>query len=585
MEQKASVLSNIMQETLIKQLIADYFDEVVLIETETGRVLNISDRITCQKHNYRRYDGKTYNEQMLAIVRDDLPPAEREALQKAIGLDTVINELKTSEQYSVELVLPGPGSRAVCKNLVFKFLDQSRKIIVLVCQDVSEIELNGTDPLTGLYNSAGFHHKVEVWIKANPGKRFRIQRYNIDRFRDINGIYGYEVGNKLLRDFAGYMKRYNSANSFAAHLNADHFVRFCAEDALTVNECYNNFNDCFKNYELSLPIKLHMGVYDLCEPNCDSFTMSYKALLALQSIKGSLTKQIAYYEQGMMAVELEQQELLADLQTAIETGQFEVWFQPQVDYANKRLIGAEALVRWRHPKKGLISPAVFVPLLEKSDCIGRVDRLVFEKVCACISKWQREMKGAGQIPVSVNLSRNDIYRENLCSNMLKILQKHGLTPGAVHLEITESAYMENSLPFTNTLKQLRQAGFLVEMDDFGSGYSSLNSLKDLNIDKLKLDLKFLAGAQQNKKSGIIISAIINMAHALQLPVIAEGVETKEQAEMLLSFGCSQMQGYYFSKPVSQAEYESLLRQGTVGIANNTAAAAASALAEPAPCKA
>lgn len=585
MEQKASVLSNIMQETLIKQLIADYFDEVVLIETATGRVLNISDHITCQKHNYRRYDGKTYNEQMLAIVRDDLPPAEREALQKAIGLDTVINELKTSEQYSVELVLPGPGSRAVCKNLVFKFLDQSREIIVLVCQDVSEIELNGTDPLTGLYNSAGFHHKVEGWIKANPGKRFRIQRYNIDRFRDINGIYGYEVGNKLLRDFAGYMKRYNSANSFAAHLNADHFVRFCAEDALTVNECYNNFNDCFKNYELSLPIKLHMGVYDLCEPNCDSFTMSYKALLALQSIKGSLTKQIAYYEQGMMAVEIEQQELLADLQTAIETGQFEVWFQPQVDYANKRLIGAEALVRWRHPKKGLISPAAFVPLLEKSDCIGRVDRLVFEKVCACVNKWQREIKGAVQIPVSVNLSRNDIYRSSLCGGLLKILQKHGLTPGAVHLEITESAYMENSLPFTNTLKQLRQAGFLVEMDDFGSGYSSLNSLKDLNIDKLKLDLKFLAGAQQNKKSGIIISAIINMAHALRLPVIAEGVETKEQAEMLLSFGCSQMQGYYFSKPVSQAEYESLLRQGTVGSANNTAAAAASALAEPAPCKA
>lgn len=544
MEQKASALSNIMQETLIKQLIADYFDEVVLIETATGRVLNISDSITCQKHTYRRYDGKTYNEQMLAIVREDLPPAEREALQKAIRLNTVINELKTKERYSVELVLPGQGSRAVCKNLVYKFLDQSGEIVVLVCQDVSEIELNGTDPLTGLYNSAGFHHKVESWIKANPGKRFRIQRYNIDRFRDINGIYGYEVGNKLLRDFGGYMKRYNSANSFAAHLNADHFVRFCAEDGLTVSDCYNNFNDCFENYELSLPIKLHMGVYDLCEPNCDSFTMSYKALLALQSIKGSLTKQIAYYEQGMMAVELEQQELLADLQPAIETGQFEVWFQPQVDYANKHLIGAEALVRWRHPKKGLISPAVFVPLLEKSDCIGRVDRLVFEKVCACISKWRREMKGAGQIPVSVNLSRNDIYREDLCGSMLKILQKHGLTPSAVHLEITESAYMENSLPFTNTLKQLRQAGFLVEMDD----------------DKLKLDLKFLAGAQQNQKSGIIISAIINMAHALQLPVIAEGVETKEQAEMLLSFGCGQMQGYYFSKPVSQPEYESLLQQ-------------------------
>lgn len=560
MAKQASALSGVVLETLIKQLVADYFDEVILIEAATGRVLNVSDQISTQKQNYRRYDGGSFDEQMSLIVQDDLPAAERAALQKALCLSTVTAELATKNQYSLELVLNRGSDRPVLKNLVFKYLNNSREIIVLVCQDVSNIELNGTDPLTGLYNSAGFHHRVESWIKNNPGKRFRIQRYNIDRFRDINGIYGYAVGNKLLRDFASYMKRYNSASSFAAHLNADHFVRFCAEDHLTVNECYNNFNDCFKNYALNLPIKLHMGVYDLCEENCDSFTMSYKALLALQSIKGSLTKQIAYYEQGMMAVEQEQQELLADLQAAIDGEQFEVWFQPQTDYAGRHLIGAEALVRWNHPKKGLLSPAVFVPLLEKADCIGQVDRFVFEKVCACICKWREEMKGAESIPISVNLSRNDIYRTNLCSLLTEILRKHRIDPKSIHLEITESVYMENPTQFKNTLNRLRQLGFQVEMDDFGSGYSSLNSLKDMNIDKLKLDMKFLSNTQNSKKGEIIISSVINMAHALQLSVIAEGVETKEQAEMLLGFGCRQMQGYYFSKPVPQQDYEKLLQQ-------------------------
>ena len=560
MPQSEVIFNQITEGALISRLITGYFDEVVLIDCSSGCVVNVSDRIAGEKRNNKKYAGLLYDEQVRKTISDEVTDSERPAIGKALSLPVVMEELKHKDSYSVEFFTVPQGENApIFKKITYKFLDEQQEVILMLCEDISDIVSSENDPLTGLYNLSGFHNHVKRWIEENPGRKFRVQRYNIDRFRDINGVYGYELGNKLLRDFGLYMKKYNSADSFAAHLKADHFVRFCADDVLTVEESYNHFTDCFKNYDLSMPIKLHMGVYDLCEPDCDSFTMSYKALLALQSIKGSFSKKIAYYEKGMMAVEKEQQELLADIQRAIEEEQFEVWFQPQTDYAGQRIIGAEALIRWNHPRKGMLSPAVFIPLLEKTDYIGIVDKFVVEKVCRYICRWRHEIWEDEFIPVSVNLSRNDVYRKDLCEGLSHMIQRYGISPSQIHLEITESIYMENSERFARTLGRLRESGFKVELDDFGSGYSSLNSLKELNIDKLKLDMNFLSDDGDTRKGEIILSSVINMAKALDLPVIAEGVETKEQAEMLAGFGCSQMQGYYFSKPVPAAEYERMLR--------------------------
>lgn len=551
------VFSKVSDAALISELIKDCFDEIVLIDSNTSRVMNVSDRL--KEHNAKKYAGMSYDTQVIKTLTDKFSEPERSALVNALVLPHVKEELETKEQYNVNFSTTLQSeSTSLCKELTFIYFDSSKSVIMMVCRDISEIVLSERDTLTGLYNSNGFHKRVNRWISENPGRKFRFQRYDIDRFSDINGIYGYDIGNKLLKDFANYMKRYNTADSFSAHLNADHFVRFCADDAVSVEECYNNFSDCFTGYDLHMPIKMHMGVYDLCETDCDTYTMSYKALLALQSVKGSFTKNIAYYEKGMMNIEKEQQELLFDIQTALDEEQFEIWFQPQFDYAKGKIIGAEALIRWNHPTKGMISPAVFIPLLEKSDCIGRVDRFVVEKVCAYINKW-RGAFGGNSIPVSVNLSRMDIYRTYLCERLIGILGEYNVPTEAVHLEITESAYMDNAGMFLNTLSELRKAGFKVEMDDFGSGYSSLNSLKDIDIDKLKLDMKFLSDSDNSSRGKIIISAVISMAEKLGLPVIAEGVETKEQAEMLSDFGCDQMQGYYFSRPIPAEEYEKLLR--------------------------
>ena len=555
-------LYKIVENRLIRRLFEEYFDEVVLIDAESGRLYNVSDKIKMKNKVGKKYVGLSYDCQLVKTICDAVRESERENLEKSLSLATVLKELDENGTYSVEFfILDRESGNMLCKKITFEYLDDDeKKTIILVCEDLTDIMSGGIDPMTGLYNSSGFHNHVAKWIKENPGRKFRVQRYNLDRFRDINGIYGYKMGNKLLVDFANYMKRYNFADSFAAHLNADHFVRFLADDVLTVEECYNNFTDCFDEYDLEIPIKLHMGVYDLCESDCDSYTMSYKALLALQSIKGSFSKRIAYYEKGMMAIESEQQELLSEIEDAIKSGQFEVYFQPQTDYISKKVIGAEALVRWIHPEKGMLSPAIFIPLLERSDYIEAVDRYVFEKVCQYMRKWSDEIWDGNYLPVSVNLSRNDVYREDLCERLVNISDKYRVPPSELHIEITESAYVEDSEMLTDVLRKIRETGFKVEMDDFGSGYSSLNSLKELNIDKLKLDMKFLSGNDESGRGEIIISSVINMAKALDLAVIAEGVETKEQADMLLGFGCNEMQGYYFGRPMPACEYEKLLKK-------------------------
>ena len=497
--------SQVSNSVLTRKLLNEYFDEIVLIDSNTARVINVSDKLS--KRDVKKYAGMSYDTQVIKTLTDSFSDPERTALKEALVLPRIKKELETKELYSVNFyTVTQSDNTELCKEMTFKYFDESKNVIIMICRDISEIILSETDALTGLYNLNGFHKRAELWIKENPGRKFRFQRYNIDRFSDINGIYGYATGNRLLSDFAKYMKRYNTADSFSAHLNADHFVRFCADDAVSVEECYNNFKDCFSEYDLHMPIKLHMGVYNLCETDCDTYTMSYKALLALQSVKGSFTKNIAYYEKGMMNIEKEQQELLFDIQTALDEEQFEVWFQPQLDFAGEKIIGAEALIRWNHPEKGMISPAVFIPLLEKSDYISRVDRFVVEKVCNYIDKWRDGIFSGNLIPVSVNLSRMDIYRTDLCDKLIGALKKYNIPTEAVHLEITESAYMDDAGMFLGTLSELRKAGFKVEMDDFGSGYSSLNSLKDIHIDKLKLDMKFLSDSNGSCRGEIIISA-------------------------------------------------------------------------------
>ena len=258
-----------------------------------------------------------------------------------------------------------------------------------------------------------------------------------------------------------------------------------------------------------------------------------------------------------MAQIMNSNEITDELAAAIEAGQFEVWMQPLVDFVRGKIVGSEALVRWNHPVHGLLAPNQFIPVLEDAGRIGELDRYVWRKSCQFVGERLRET-GEMPMPFSVNVSRAEILAPDLGDYLLGLCEEFGLPQGTLRLEMTETAYVQHPETLVNVVTSLRDRGFIVEMDDFGSGYSSLNMLRNLPVDMLKLDMGFLRHGDSNSSDAVILNSVIRMAHGLNIPVIAEGVETIEQAEMLKTMGCRLMQGFFFAKPMPAQQYFRLL---------------------------
>lgn len=551
-------------EQIGKKIINEDFAAMGLIDVVSKTVYGI--KTLDSKDVLKDYDlraGVCYDEVSEKTLRTLLSKSDFNDIKENIKLSNVLEKLENNLSYSITISIASEEEKSVSYyKISYSYLDFRKESIVVSCENITDILSGKMDVLTGLYNSSGFYEKVNLWIKNNPGKKYRMQRYNIDGFSNINGTYGYEAGNMLLRDIGKYMKKNNNENSFAAHLSSDHFARFCEEGTMSAEESYKMFLKDFENYPLKYPISIHMGVYDLCEPDCDSYTMSYKAHIALRSVKKDLSKYIAYYKKGLLQFTREQQLMLSEVETAIREQQFEVWFQPQVNYENGCIVGVEALIRWRHPSKGLIMPSEFIALLESSRQIALIDKYVLEKCCEYINRWKNE---GILMPISVNMSRIDICDEKMYQTFLNILQKYDVSPKMIRLEITESAYIKDTKALIEAVKRFKKAGFVIEMDDFGSGYSSLNILKDLDIDILKLDMFLISQiGSGDEKSDNILRSVVQMAHLLNIAIIAEGVETKEQAEYLKAMDCLNMQGYYFEKPMTADKFGELIKNTKIG---------------------
>ncbi len=539
-------------------LLKERIDGVLIVDLSNEGLFPISEELTGKLKAWIDFDDLSYEKTASLLITKALEAGEGKFIAEKVKLANVISRLKTLPYYMVDFKLIEAGKEPSYKRLYFWFYKKNPRYLVVSCEDVTSEKKGDVDPLTGLLDTSGFHEHVSAWIEDHPGEKYRIQRYNIDHFRDINGIYGHAAGDQLLKDFGTYMKKYDTPDSFSAHLNADHFIRFCPwNDPLSPEEYARLVPKAFVGYHLSMPITIHMGVYDLCEEDSDSFVMAYKALLALQTIKGDYIHSIAYYKKGMMKEEVEEQELLGEVDRALKEGQFEVWYQPQINYRTGKLVSAEALTRWRHPQKGLLSPGRFLPVFERTGKIRDLDQATIEKACENARVWRKRYPDASP-SFSSNLSRNYILDPALPTYLKDIVEASLIPPEDIHFEITESAYVKDASRIESVVEQMHAYNFLVEMDDFGSAYSSLNSLKDIHVDVVKLDLKFLAGKVNERRGEIILASVISMVKRLGIEVIAEGVETKEQADMIYGFGCEIMQGYYFSKPVPQEEYEKML---------------------------
>lgn len=297
------------------------------------------------------------------------------------------------------------------------------------------------------------------------------------------------------------------------------------------------------------------GVYPIIDSSVSVEQMCDRALLAIRSIKGRYGTHFAVYDDKLRSILLREQEITDNMEKALAEKQFVVYLQPKFRVEDNGLAGAEALVRWNHPNRGFMPPSEFIPLFEKNGFITQLDRFVWDKSCEILKEWKD--KGISDIPLSVNVSRADVYQVDLADILVSIIRKYGLDQQSLHLEITESAYTENPDQVIEMVRHLRELGFIIEMDDFGSGYSSLNMLNQMPLDILKLDMQFIQNETAKPVGQGILCFIMDLAKYMDLSVVAEGVETLEQFERIREVKCNYVQGYYFGRPMPKQEFEAL----------------------------
>ena len=447
---------------------------------------------------------------------------------------------------------------------VFDLIESYRALELRYQQQANMLRVSENDELTGLLSKQAFYRRVREQLNSDPQTAYMLIRFDVNRFKVYNDVRGTLAGDQLLRDIAIQLRQNDLSTALCARLESDHFVMLTPDAPAVVEQLEKQLASWLGSYSSDFRLSGTIGVFRVSDPSIDVSLMCDRALLAMRAAKSGFETKCVYYDETLRDRLLEEQELMDDIETALQEEEFELYYQPQVNYEDGTLIGAEALVRWNHPERGLLSPAIFIPLFEKNGLITRLDHYVWDHCCRQIRCWRDRFPDSELLPISVNVSRMDIYAPKLCRMLLDIVRKYDLPVSALKLEITESAYMENPQQLVDTVRELQEAGFTVQMDDFGSGYSSLNTLKDVAVDVLKLDMKFLATCADSARGGNILSSIIRMAHWLKLPVIAEGVETRDQADYLKSLGCLYMQGYHFARPMPAAEFERLLTEKTIG---------------------
>lgn len=415
------------------------------------------------------------------------------------------------------------------------------------------------DTLTGIYIQNMFIHQTEKMLRENPDKDFMILHFDIYQFQVYNSVFGRREGDNLLCHIAGLLREMakRQAHMTYCRMEADAFcICMPAADNMYIQKIMDWFQRDLQIYQRDYNILANMGVYYVEDKTASILGMIDHAKLASKECKGSYIQNYYIYTERMGESIQEAQSIVNDMEQAMKEEQFVLYLQPKYWLADYKLRGAEVLIRWLTPK-GMVSPGKFIPVFEKNGLIMKLDYYVWEQSCKQIRNWLD--RGIEPFPISVNISRVSMYNPRVVEEIHELTVKYDVPPELFQLELTESAYTDNPEAIKKAMRQLQEYGFKILMDDFGSGYSSLNVLKDISVDILKLDMKFMSatGSENQKKSESIVANVIRLAKDLDLPVIAEGVEEKEQVEFLSSVGCEYVQGYYFAKPMPVAEYEKL----------------------------
>ena len=422
-------------------------------------------------------------------------------------------------------------------------------------QIISEAEYDPKIPQ--LYSRSFFHVYADRYYQEHPNKPMDAISLNIDRFHSINTLNGRDFGDTVLRTLGSEIAAFLAeTEGIGGRIEGDHFDIYCAhldDYQALLDRFQNRLRALFPNTDICL----RMGVM----PWQDGITpreMFDRAWLACSMVRRDYKTHLMVYDEATRQRDEFNQLLLNSFAHALEARELEVYFQPKynIHFDPPKLSSAEALVRWNHPTLGMIAPDAFINLFERSGQIMILDKFVWEEAARQIAEW-RDRYGM-TIPVSVNLSRVDVFNPDLASILDGIIEKYALGCRDLILEVTETAYTENADHLIRIIGQLREKGYLIEMDDFGSGYSSLNMLSSMPIDVLKMDIAFIRNIERNEKDLRLVELIVDIARYLKVPVVAEGVETENQLKLLKEAGCDLVQGYYFSRPLPAEAFEKMI---------------------------
>ncbi len=415
------------------------------------------------------------------------------------------------------------------------------------------------DPLTKLYTGSFFFEYAERLFRYHKKLSLDAVVLNIEQFHIVNALNGRDFGDDILSLIGGEINRFLAESvGIACRTGADNFNIYCVGQQ-DYRELLRRFQSAVNDIAPNVRIHLRMGVRT-CQEGVEPVILFDQARAACNVVRGDYQNPLMIYDDNMYKRELLSQRLLNDLRAAVLNKQFKVYYQPKYDIQSDppRLASAEALIRWKHPELGMISPGDFIPLFEGNGLIGIVDSFVWQEAAHQISEWRQ--KYGYTLPISVNLSRTDVYDLTLVDRLISLVENSGLDYKDIKLEVTESAYTDNARVVLDVIHRLQKKGFDIEMDDFGSGYSSLNMLSEMPIDVLKMDMKFIRNIETSETDRRLVNLILDIARYLNVKVVAEGVETEGQLGILKDGRCHLAQGYYFSKPLPPEEFEKLIEK-------------------------
>lgn len=418
-----------------------------------------------------------------------------------------------------------------------------------------------TDPLTGIANQAAFADRAPCLLRDNPLVSYALITFDINNFKYVNDAYSYETGDALLQAIAQYFDRHLSKSELCARINADHFavLTFDGGDSDTsltrsIRECIDQAVNSGIELNIADSLSYSFGIYRIEDRAEPVNSMMDKANIALKQAKSHKDMRTVSYDDALFDKLQRERRIETKMQAALQNAEFLVYLQPKVEISTNTMIGAESLVRWVSPEFGFLPPDEFIPLFEKNGFIAQLDFYVLDRVCRKMRQVIDD-RLSDSFSISINLSRVTLYQDDFFERFTRIVERYQMPPSRIELEVTESAFIGNQKGILSVLERLKEMGFLIAMDDFGSGYSSLNLLKLLPIDVLKIDKQFLRESSKGDRSYRIIKCVIEMAKALDAQVVCEGVETKEQVDFLAQINCDIGQGYYFARPMSIADFE------------------------------